>query len=62
MSCKYENCTGLTDIYCHIEEPLTIDSSVFYEVPTNTLHASCTYRKQGEIPSSGCLEEFPEYH
>ena len=32
----FYNCGGLTDIYCHIEEPLTIDSSVFNYVPTNT--------------------------
>ncbi|MBR1655666.1 MAG: leucine-rich repeat protein [Prevotella sp.] len=30
------DCRNLTDIYCHIEEPLTIASNVFSYVPTNT--------------------------
>ena len=32
----FYGCTSLTDIYCHIEEPLAIESSVFNYVPTNT--------------------------
>ena len=32
----FYNCGGLTDIYCHIEEPLTIGGHVFSDVPTNT--------------------------
>ena len=32
----FYNCGGLTDIYCHIEEPLTILSNVFFDVPKNT--------------------------
>ena len=32
----FSGCTGLTDIYCHIEAPLTIDSDLFTNVPTNT--------------------------
>ena len=32
----FSGCSGLTDIYCHIKEPLIIDSSVFRDVPKNT--------------------------
>ena len=32
----FDDCKGLTDIYCHIEEPLTIVPWVFSAVPTNT--------------------------
>ncbi len=32
----FYGCSGLTDIYCHIKEPLIIDSSVFRDVPKNT--------------------------
>jgi len=35
-SSAFYYCSGLTDIYCHIEEPLTIDSYVFNIVPKNT--------------------------
>ena len=31
----FDDCKGLTDIYCHIEKPLTI-TDVFKDVPTNT--------------------------
>ena len=36
----FSGCSALIDIYCHIEEPLAINSNVFNNVPTNicTLH------------------------
>ena len=47
----FERCSSLTDIYCHIEEPLTIKSSVFYEVPTNTctLHVPIGSKEKYEV-------------
>ena len=47
----FYNCGGLTDIYCHIEEPLTIDSSVFNYVPTNTcmLHVPIGSKEKYEV-------------
>ena len=51
MSCKNHLCTSLTDIYCHIEELLTIDSSVFKNVPTNTctLHVPIGSKEKYEV-------------
>ena len=39
-SSAFEYCTSLTAIYCHIEEPLMVESSVFKDVPKRpcTLH------------------------
>jgi len=45
------NCSGLTDIYCHIEESLAIESSVFKNVPTNTcmLHVPIGSKEKYEV-------------
>ena len=47
----FEACTGLTNIYCHIEEPLTISSNVFYDVPniTCTLHVPIGSKEKYEV-------------
>ena len=47
----FQNCTGLTDIYCHIEEPLTINSNVFTNVPktTCTLHVPIGSKEKYEV-------------
>ena len=46
----FEKCTGLTDIYCHIEEPLTI-GYVFGDVPktTCTLHVPIGSKEKYEV-------------
>ena len=51
-------CNKLTDIYCYIVEPLTIVSSVFYDVPKNTCKLHVPIGSKKKYKAANVWKEF----
>ena len=54
----FDDCKGLTDIYCHMEKPLTITADVFKDVPTNTCTLHVPIGSKSKYKAANVWKEF----